>query len=201
MKPSEFAHFCDGLLTQGRFEYIDVSLLELDHVCRQLLDRATYVSGLRGVPLPAVADEHPISLLDSIQQPLLGYRKKNDAKISVISGVFTYHRLMQQLSTDKPVINVPIFLLDKTPRPAIRELLLLNELTRNLLKQCYINSSSKLADYLYTWFDCHPNKTLFETEQWQLLFPSIKTKSELCNWLEISSKTFIPSYRMEGVDD
>ena len=35
------------------------------------------------------------------------------------------------------------------------------------------------------------NKSLFENELWSQLFPSIRTKNDLCDWLGISSKTFI----------
>jgi hypothetical protein len=62
-----------------------------------------------------------------------------------------------------------------------------------LLKQCFLSSSSQLADHLYAWFDCPAGQSLFQQEKWLQLFPSIQLKEDLCKWLGISSKTFVPS--------
>ena len=184
--------FAQNLLSKGQFVNTDVELLELDDVCRKLLDRSSYVASLKGLPLLDSKQDYGLILLDAIQQPIIGYKKNGDERIKVLSGIFTYHRILQHISSEKMLTAVPVFILDKPPTREIRELLLLNELTRNLLKQCFLGSSSQLADHLYAWFDCPVHESLFQHEHWQQIFPSIKTKQELCDWLGISSKTFIP---------
>lgn len=185
--------FAQDLLSKGQFVNTDVELLLLDDVCRKLLDRSSYVASLTGLPLLDSKDHKGLVLLDAIQQPLIGYKRNGNEQIKVLSGIFTYHRIQKYISADQSLTSVPVFLLHKPPTSEIRELLLLNELTRNLLKQCFLGSSSQLADHLYAWFGCQENQSLFENEFWSQLFPSIKTKHDLCNWLGISSKTFIPS--------
>ncbi|WP_152536775.1 hypothetical protein [Tolumonas lignilytica] len=175
----------------------DVELLLLDDVCRKLLDRSSYVASLTGLPLLDSKDNKGFVLLDAIQQPLIGYKRNGSEQVKVISGIFTYHRIQKFVSANNTLTSVPVFLLHKAPIGEIRELLLLNEMTRNLLKQCFLGSSSQLADHLYAWFGCLDND-LFENELWLQLFPSIKTKSDLCNWLAISSKTFVPSCNRRG---
>lgn len=198
MGQSEFDRYCDQLLDHGHFESVATIDLVLDRVCINVLSRASAVSALRGSPLQFDSTDHGLAILDSIQNPMMVYRPKGSEKLSVISGLFTYHRLMQQRTTSTPVISVPVFLLDKAPKPDQRELLVLHELTRSLLRQCFINSSSLIADYLYAWFDCGPEQRLFEMDKWRALFPQLTTKAELCRWLEISSKTFIPTTRSSG---
>ena len=185
--------FAQDLLSKGQFVNTDVELLLLDDVCRKLLDRSSYVASLTGSPLLDSKEDKGLVLLDAIQQPLIGYKRNGNEQIKVLSGIFTYHRIQKYISVDKTLTSVPVFLLHKPPTSEIRELLLLNELTRNLLKQCFLGSSSQLADHLYAWFGCQETQSLFEHEFWSQLFPSIKTKHDLCDWLGISSKTFIPS--------
>lgn len=191
MKPGEFTKYCEKLLEAGRFESVPLHALHLDRVCERVLDRASIVSGVRGKPLQVGSGDRGSAILDSIQSPIMGYRSK-DIDVAIVSGVFTYHRLLQQQATTRPVESMPVFLLDKPPKPDIRELLVLHELTRSLLRQCFTHSSAKIADYLYAWFDCSHDTSLFATDKWQILFPQLKTKTDLCTWLELSSKTFIP---------
>lgn len=195
MRPNTdvFARYCDNLLEHGRFEIVPFSSLKLDRMCKSVLERAAVTSALKGKPLTVDAADHGAALLDSIQMPMMVYRGSGSEQVTIVCGVFTYHRLIQQQATARTVLSVPVFLLNKPPAPDIRELLLLHELTRNLLRNCFINSSAKIADYLYAWFDCRAEESLFAMEKWQRLFPSIKTKSDLCHWLELSSKTFIPT--------
>ncbi|HDN9017369.1 TPA: hypothetical protein P2I01_004294 [Aeromonas salmonicida] len=180
-------------MSQGQFEQVPLSVLRLDRVCQRVSDRASIVSGLRGKPLHYAAGDHGAAILDSIQMPIMAYRSKGSEHVTIVSGVFTYHRLLQQQATSRPVELIPVFMLKKPPRPDIRELLILHELTRSLLKHCFTHSSAKIADYLYAWFDCSNETSLFATDKWLQLFPQLTTKTDLCNWLELSSKTFIPT--------
>ena len=124
---------------------------------------------------------------------MFGYRPKGADHILIVSGIFTYHRLLQQNTTSRPIDAVVVIMLDKPPKPDIRELLVLHELTRALLRQCFTHSTSTIADFIYAWFDCSHDGSLFALEKWQILFPQLTTKSEFCRWLNLSSKTFIPS--------
>lgn len=193
MKPSDYSNFCDRLLESGRYEQVSVSSLRLDRVCQTVLDRASFVASLRGRPLQFTQADHGAAILDSVQNPIMAYRPKGSDHISIVSGVFSYHRLLQQQATSRPVEVVPVFLLDKPPKPDIRELLVLHELTRSLLRQCFTHSSATIADFLYCWFDCDHDSSLFSMDKWQILFPQLTTKTDLCHWLALSSKTFIPS--------
>ncbi len=190
--------YAQDLLSKGQFVNTDVELLLLDDVCRKLLDRSSYVASLTGLPLLDLKGDKGLVLLDAIQQPLIGYKRNGSEQVKVISGIFTYHRIQKFVSANNTLTSVPVFLLHKPPIGKIRELLLLNEMTRNLLKQCFLGSSSQLADHLYAWFGCLDNQSLFENELWLQLFPSIKTKPDLCEWLGISSKTFVPSCNRRG---
>ena len=200
MRSLDFEKFCSELMSKGAFELCHPGELVLDRVAATMLDRAVFVAGLRGGGGSVPPVSHASVLLDAVQQPLLGYRKTNDYTVQVISGVFTYQRLMRLPTPEKLALKIPIFVLHKPPKPEIRELILLNELSRNLLKQQFIDSSTQIADFLYAWFDCKSG-SLFDNPKWQILFPTLKTKTDLCRWLQISSKSFIPSSRKAGGDD
>ena len=200
MEPLDFEKFCAELMSKGTFEICPVGDLVLDRVAAAMLDRAVFVAGLRGGGGSVPPVSHASVLLDAVQQPLLGYRKTNDSTVQILSGIFTFQQLMRLPTPEKMLLQVPIFVLDKPPKPDIRELFLLNELSRNLLKQQFIDSSTQIADFLYAWFDCKSG-SLFDNPKWQILFPTLKTKTDLCRWLQISSKSFIPSSRKAGGDD
>ena len=200
MRSLDFEKFCSELMSKGAFELCHPGELVLDRVAATMLDRAVFVAGLRGGGGSVPPVSHASVLLDAVQQPLLGYRKTNDYTVQVISGVFTYQRLMRLPTPEKLALKIPIFVLHKPPKPEIRELILLNELSRNLLKQQFIDSPTQIADFLYAWFDCKSG-SLFDNPKWQILFPTLKTKTDLCRWLQISSKSFIPSSRKAGGDD
>ena len=200
MRSLDFEKFCSELMSKGAFELCHPGELVLDRVAATMLDRAILVAGLRGGGGSVPPISHASVMLDAVQQPLLGYRKTNDYTVQVISGVFTYQRLMRLPTPEKLALKIPIFVLHKPPKPEIRELILLNELSRNLLKQQFIDSPTQIADFLYAWFDCKSG-SLFDNPKWQILFPTLKTKTDLCRWLQISSKSFIPSSRKAGGDD
>ena len=200
MASLDFEKFCAELMSKGAFEICPAGDLILDRVAATMLDRAVFVAGLRGGGGSVPPVSHASVLLDAVQQPLLGYRKTNDSTVQILSGIFTFQQLMRLPTPEKMLLQVPIFVLDKPPKPDIRELFLLNELSRNLLKQQFIDSSTQIADFLYAWFDCKSG-SLFDNPKWQILFPTLKTKTDLCRWLQISSKSFIPSSRKAGGDD
>ena len=200
MRSSDFEKFCSELMSKGAFELCHPGELVLDRVAATMLDRAVFVAGLRGGGDSVPSVSQASVLLDAVQQPLLGYRKTNDSNVQIISGIFTFQQLMRLPTPEKMLLQVPIFVLDKPPKPDIRELVLLNELSRNLLKQQFIDSPTQIADFLYSWFDCRSG-SLFDNPKWRILFPTLKTKTDLCRWLQISSKTFIPSSRKTGGDD
>lgn len=200
MASLDFEKFCAELMSKGAFEICPAGDLILDRVAATMLDRAVFVAGLRGGGGSVPPVSHASVLLDAVQQPLLGYRKTNDSTVQILSGIFTFQQLMRLPTPEKMLLQVPIFVLDKPPKPDIRELFLLNELSRNLLKQLFIDSPIQIADFLYSWFDCKSG-SLFDNPKWQILFPTLKTKTDLCRWLQISSKTFIPSSRKPGGDD
>ena len=200
MEPLDFEKFCAELMSKGTFEICPVGDLVLDRVAAAMLDRAVFVAGLRGGGDSVPSVSQASVLLDAVQQPLLGYRKTNDSNVQIISGIFTFQQLMRLSTSEKLALRIPIFILHKPPKPEIRELILLNELSRNLLKQQFIDSPTQIADFLYSWFDCRSG-SLFDNPKWRILFPTLKTKTDLCRWLQISSKTFIPSSRKTGGDD
>ena len=200
MRSLDFEKFCSELMSKGAFELCHPGELVLDRVAATMLDRAVFVAGLRGGGDSVPSVSQASVLLDAVQQPLLGYRKTNDSNVQISSGIFTFQQLMRLPTPEKMLLQVPIFVLDKPPKPDIRELFLLNELSRNLLKQQFIDSSTQIADFLYAWFDCKSG-SLFDNPKWQILFPTLKTKTDLCRWLQISSKSFIPSSRKAGGDD
>ena len=200
MRSLDFEKFCAELMSKGALEICHIGDLVLDRVAATILDRAIFVAGLRGGGGSVPPVSHASVLLDAVQQPLLGYRKTNDSTVQILSGIFTFQQLMRLPTPEKMLLQVPIFVLDKPPKPDIRELVLLNELSRNLLKQLFIDSPTQIADFLYAWFDCESG-SLFDNTKWQILFPTLKTKTDLCRWLQISSKTFIPTSRKAGGDD
>jgi hypothetical protein len=60
---------------------------------------------------------------------------------------------------------------------------------RPLLKEFVGISADTINHTLSYLFTSVDQPSVFLSPQWQSLFPSIKTKTELCKWLHISTKS------------
>ena len=175
-----FENYMEVLYSKGEYQILENKRIELDKTTKSILEKANPVAAMRW---HNVAPTDPLKCrLNALQSPLIGYF---DAKgiFRVICGIFTF----QQIAPEP--LQVPAFVLQKIPMVNIRKLMLLNELTRCLLDQCFVNSPSLIADYLLSWFDTH-HQSLFRNKDWQKIYPEITTKKQFCERMGISSKMF-----------
>jgi hypothetical protein len=175
-----FENYMEALYSKGEYQILENKRIELDKFTKSILEKANPVAAIRW--RNAVPTDSPKYKLNALQSPLIGYF---DAKgiFRVISGVFTF----QQVAPEPQ--QVPAFVLQKCPTANMRKQMLLNELTRCLLDQCFVNSPSLIADYLLSWFDTH-HQSLFRNKDWQKIYPEITTKKQFCERLGISFKMF-----------
>jgi hypothetical protein len=185
-KLSPFEKYISEINDQGQYRIIDTGEIKLAPNIRLFFENANLPKSL--LPSNTNETDHQSLLnLDAIQSPLLVYQGKG-GQYYLISGIFTYHKMLRSTKTEK--ICLPAFVLNKPPTAAIRKLIILNELTRSLLKQCFVNNSPDIAAFLSGWFDTSDHN-IFATDEWKALFPKIKNKAQFCRWLGLSSKTFV----------
>jgi hypothetical protein len=181
-----FERYIVNVPNNGRFDFIYVNEIRLDINIEKIFKRANLPASLR--PENSNETDHEsLLILDAIQSPLLVYQDRRGT-YWVISGVFTYLKILRSSSVADTLL--PAFVLDKPPRGYIKTLILLNELTRSSLKQCFVNNSPDIATFLDGWFDAGGHG-VFSTDEWKMLFPGIKNKAAFCRWLGLSSKTFV----------
>ena len=176
----KFKRYLDTIYENGQFQVLDETRIEWDRKVRNLVERVNPVAALQGRNLEPSYIK-PFAL-HSLQSPLLVYLDGHEI-YRVLSGYFTYSIYCQHRQP------VAAYVLKKAPPTQFRELFFLNELTRCLLDQYFINSSSMVATFLTNWFEA-TDDSLFRNEKWLRLYPNLRTKAELCRWLGISSKTF-----------
>jgi hypothetical protein len=84
---------------------------------------------------------------------------------------------------------VPAIVLPRRPNKDVLRLLMLNDIVRPLLKQFVNVTGDTVSQSLSTWFVSVEQPSVFNSPEWKSLFPTIKTKTQLCEWLHISTKT------------
>jgi hypothetical protein len=176
----QFNKFIENIYKESRYELLDNVKIEWDQIVFKLVDRANPIASLK-------CKSHGISRtsrfpLDALQCPLMLYKDGRNV-YRVISGIFTFQEYCRNPQ------QVFAIVLNKAPAPRVRELIFLNELTRCLLDQFFLESSSMVATFLNSWFDTEHN-SLFRDEKWLALYPHLSCKSKFCKWMGLSSKTF-----------
>ncbi|MGL4473503.1 MAG: hypothetical protein ACRCT7_03445, partial [Shewanella sp.] len=125
-------------------------------------------------------------LLDAYQAPLLvSAHTKEHYRLA--SGLLTYQKLLTLNTRDKP-LTVPCMVLPNRPTKETLRLVLLNDIARPLLKQFVDVTGNTVTESLKTMFAPDNDSSVFKSNEWQSLFPMIRTKTELCDWLHVSYK-------------
>ncbi|MBH0027139.1 hypothetical protein I6F53_09075 [Pseudoalteromonas sp. SWN29] len=172
----------DDLLEKCTFESIFAENISLEKTTSNLISNINLLSFLK----PSSNDSFDTITtwkLDAYQAPIIGYKTDNE-KLKLVSGLFTYHKICRLKAQSNELI--PCLILPKRPSPDLRRLIFLNDIVRLLLKQ-YLNASGpSISELLVCLFKGH--ESVINSSEWRALFPSIKTKTELCKWLKISTK-------------
>ncbi|MCU8072168.1 Uncharacterised protein [Shewanella putrefaciens] len=176
----------DRLLVDVKLEKVAFHQIQLDRELKIFCESFNLLSTLK----PSSDDGFESSasiLLDSYQVPLL-VSKTEAGYYRLISGLLTFQKLCKIYTVNDKSL-VPCLVLPRRPNKEILRLLILNDLVRPLLKQFVDVTGDTITQTLSTLFTSVANPSVFNSPQWQSLFPMIKTKTQLCEWLHISTKT------------
>ncbi|ASM50224.1 hypothetical protein PESP_a2224 [Pseudoalteromonas espejiana DSM 9414] len=170
------------LLDRATFENIIVENISLEKATDNLISKANLFSFLK----PSSNDSFDTITtwkLDAYQAPIIGY-KTDTEKLKLVSGLFTFHKVCRLQNQSNQL--TPCLVLPYRPTPELRRLIFLNDIVRLLLKQYFNASGPLISELLICLFkDEH---SVLNSAEWRTLFPAIKTKTELCKWLKISTK-------------
>jgi hypothetical protein len=181
-----FKKALDKLLVDVKLETVEFNQVQLDRSLKDFCESFNLISTLK--PSSDDSNESPASiLLDSYQAPML-VSKTEAGYYRLISGLLTYQKLCKLHAGDDKCL-VPAIVLSRRPNKDILHLLMLNDIVRPLLKQFVNVTGDTVSQSLSTWFVSVEQPSVFNSPEWQSLFPMIKTKTQLCEWLHISTKT------------
>ncbi|SUI56551.1 hypothetical protein [Shewanella baltica] len=177
----------EKLLEGVQLERVDLKLTTLDKDVEEFAKSFNLISSLK--PCSDDSFESPATiLLDAYQSPFLVY-KTEAGHYRVLSGLLTFQKLCKAKYAKNVDSSVPCLILSRRPKAQLRRLILMNDVVRPLLKE-FVDISADTINYtlphLFTSVD---QQSVFFSPEWQSLFPSIKTKTELCRWLHISTKS------------
>ena len=166
---------------------IDLKLIKLDRELETFCKNFNLLSSLKPSSDDGYESETSI-LLDSYQVPML-VCKTQAGYYRLVSGFFTYQKLCKLFIGRDEKNTVPCLVLPKRPSQDLLRLIMLNDVVRPLLKQFVDVNGTTVTESLTAWFTNDDQPSVFNSVEWQSLFPLIKTKTELCAWLHISTKT------------
>ena len=175
-----------ALLVDVQLVQVEVSLISIDKTVQQFVEKFNLMGVLKPCSDDAYDDMSTL-LLDAYQSPLLVYETSSN-QYRLCSGLLTYQKFCKARSSDLNIQYFPCLVLPKRPKPALQKLILLNDFVRPLLKQFVNVSGSSVTQYLTACFMNETQPSVFRSTEWQALFPMIRTKTQLCEWLNISTK-------------
>lgn len=170
------------LLGTAKLCHVDVCSLTLDRTINSIILETNIVSFLKSSHDDSF-DDLDSFYLDAYQAPVICYEV--DGLYYVISGLFTYAKLQRTKILDEKIL-APCLVISSRPKPSERKLIFLNDVLRIMLKQYFNVSGASISALLKSLFS--EEASVFKTQSWQVLFPKIKTQTELCAWLKISTK-------------
>lgn len=172
----------DELLDRSTFEYIVAENITLEKTIDNLISNINLFSFLK----PSSNDSFDTITtwkLDAYQAPIIGYKTDNE-KLKLVSGLFTFHKVCRLQDQSNQL--VPCLILPNRLTPDLRRLIFLNDIVRLLFKQYFNASGPLISELLIGLFK--GEQPVIDSTEWRTLFPAIKTKTELCKWLKISTK-------------
>lgn len=183
---NKFNGFSDVNLTYYKdlkLELVEVEAIKIDGAVSEILKTFNYQQFFN----PKIDDDfysENCFYIDLIQAPIITY--KDGSKYLVVSGLLTYQKLCALKGGD--FTEVKCLVIDKKPALHERKLLILNEISKTVLRLSLNEKTTNLFEKLSFLFLDHGSDTIFESASWQALYPQIKNKKQLCNWLNITNK-------------
>jgi hypothetical protein len=184
----DFLKFSSRILDGIEFVEIPLGKIKLDDEAQKVVKVANPVAGLRARADFSQMNPRLINIL-LLQSPMICFSYRSNYKL--IGGFFTYCKLCtiphEALSADY-IVRVTV--IKKKPSAMNRRLFFLQDLTRALLTEGFTNESAQIKTYLESWFYKEPHRrSIYQSREWQTLFPKLKTMEDFANWLHISKKT------------
>lgn len=175
------------LLADVKFERVAFHRVTLDKSVQLFVENFNLFSTLK--PSSDDASEPSATImLDAYQAPIL-VCKTATGHYRLVSGLLTFHKLCKMKFGLKDDAMIPCFVLPRRPKSLVLRILLLNDVVRPLLKQFVDVNGSTVTESLHAWFTNDEQPSVFQSPEWQIIFPEIRSKTELCKWLHISTKT------------
>ncbi len=183
----EYMAFSSKIMEGVEFVEIPISEILLDDEAQKIILDTNPIAGLRTQADFSKTNPKLINIM-LLQSPMICF--KYGKKYRLIGGFFTYCKLStlshENNSTDN---KVRVTVIQKKPSAQNRRLFFLQDLTRALLTEGFINESVQIKSYLEAWFNKDPQRrSIYQSSEWQTLFPKLKTMEAVANWLHISKK-------------
>jgi hypothetical protein len=183
----EFEKFSSKIFDGVEFVEVPLGKIILDDEAQKIIEAANPVAGLRAQADFSQINPKLINIL-LLQSPIVCFVSRN--KYKLISGFFSYCKL-RTLSHDdiSPDYVVRVTIIQKKPLPNNRRLFFLQDLARALPTEGFTNESVQIKTYLEAWFYKEPHRrSIYQSSEWQTLFPKQKTMEDVAKWLHISKK-------------
>lgn len=176
------------LKSQMSLTQVSLDSIFFDDELEVLIGNANPFSSVKAVSEKKLLNAYPFTYL-CYQSTMIGYRFRK--RIKLVSGCFTAKTLftaqaVHQLPDD---FMAPMFVLNKKPPQVVRRQMAQFDLTNNLINKCFVSDSRKIGQYLRAWFSQQPGKkSIYQSEEWQALYPEINTSQKLADFMSISKK-------------
>ncbi|NLS14238.1 hypothetical protein HGP28_15240 [Vibrio sp. SM6] len=186
----ELRRFHQEILAQAHWQPISLDRLIADDILDTLFAKAHPSSILRNQAQATPNNQYLFNFL-AMQSPVICYPFRRHYRY--LAGAFTVEKWTQAIAEQQldPDTQMPMFVFKKKPSEAIRRQIIQFDLTNNLMDKCFVNDTKKLSFLLRAWFKKDQGaRSIFQSQEWLLLYPHLNTSAKTAAYLSISKKDF-----------
>ena len=184
---SDFIKFSSKVMEGIKFVEIPFKKIRLDDEAQNIIEATNPIAGLRSQSDFSKINPKLINIM-LLQSPMICFQYRNTYRL--IGGFFTYCKLLTHSHPENSAdYVVRVTVIQNKPSAQNRRLFFLQDLTRALLTEGFTNESVQIKSYLEAWFKKDPQRrSIYQSCEWQTLFPKLNTMEAVAKWLHISKK-------------
>ena len=184
----EIIKFDQQILKDLKVLQIKVSELQPDTQLQALYQSANPISLLNNQPRNNYNSEFLFNL-SALISPVIAYSFRKHYRYLVAHLTVTEHKNAIAHKALKEDHTIPVFLLTKKPPDQVRLKIVQFELTQIMLERCFVSDTTKILNVLEKWFERDEGKkSIFQSAQWQSLYPEITTVEAFAKYISVSKK-------------
>ncbi len=171
-----------------KLSHYSLNKVQLDDELAAIVRAANPIAATKTTSMLFEGAEDNLDLL-AFQSPMLCYFRQR--QLYLLSGFYTFTKLLSFAVNSKEETSrlYPLFVMEGHLSRATRRHIILHALTQSLLNEAFVTNATAIGEFLNAWFEKDNGaKSIYQSTEWQAIYPTLTTKEKVSDWLHISKK-------------